>query len=195
MTDPVPSKERATPRTNAVVCEFESKNPPYKELVTADFARQLERELAVAVEILATNEKYIEGEWFNRVTYKQQARNAQEENARLRTALTGIQSCSTCEACRGAATRVLYPDPVTAFEKLAEALPAGFQFPTMEPNNEPLTHLEILSAVHHHANEIVRLTATVPVQCSPQPSRAMTDAEWVETFRVLGGSSQPPGDG
>lgn len=64
-----------------------------------------------------------------------------------------------------------YPDPVTAFEKLAEALPDGFQFPTMEPNNDPLTHMEILSAVHHHASEIVRLTAAVPVECPPQPPR------------------------
>lgn len=65
-----------------------------------------------------------------------------------------------------------YPDPVTAFERLAEALPDGFEFPMMEPNNEPLTHMEILSAVHHHASEIARLTAAVPVECSPQPPGA-----------------------
>jgi hypothetical protein len=80
-----------------------------------------------------------------------------------------------CEAgyARGSAPEPAreYPDPVTAFEKLAEALPDGFQFPVMEPNNEPLTHMEILSAVHHHASEIVRLTAAVPVECSPQPPR------------------------
>lgn len=61
-----------------------------------------------------------------------------------------------------------YPDPVTAFEKLAAALPEGFQFPAMEPNTEPLTHQEIFTAVHHHASEIVRLTAAVPVQCKPE---------------------------
>lgn len=79
--------------------------------------------------------------------------------------------CSTCACGLAPEPAREYPDPVTAFEKLAEALPDGFQFPAMEPNNEPLTHMEVLSAVHHHASEIVRLTATVPVECSPQPPR------------------------
>lgn len=33
----------------------------------------------------------------------------QDEVTRLRAALTGISTCSTCEACRGAATRALGP--------------------------------------------------------------------------------------
>lgn len=36
-----------------------------------------------------------------------------QEVTRLRTALRGIQSCSTCEACRGAATLALGAEPGT----------------------------------------------------------------------------------
>lgn len=69
MTDPVPSKESATPRTDAAQGAWELHGDRW---VLADFAKQLERELTAA-----------------------------------RTALRGIQSCSTCEACRGAATLAL----------------------------------------------------------------------------------------
>lgn len=79
--------------------------------------------------------------------------------------------CSTCACGLAPEPAREYPDPVTAFENLAKALPEGFEFPTMEADTSPLTHMEILSAVHHHASEIVRLTAAVPVECSPQPPR------------------------
>lgn len=69
MTDPVPSKESDTPRTDTAQGAWELHGDRW---VLADFAKQLERELTAA-----------------------------------RTALRGIQSCSTCEACRGAATRAL----------------------------------------------------------------------------------------
>ena len=39
-----------------------------------------------------------------------------QEVERLRTALRGIQSCSTCEVCRGVATRVLTPPPEVGFD-------------------------------------------------------------------------------
>lgn len=40
-----------------------------------------------------------------------------------------------------------------------------------QADNTPLSHMEILSAVAHHAREIVRLTAAIPVACSPvEPS-------------------------
>lgn len=54
---------------------------------------------------------------------------------------------------------------------LAECVEAegGIPFVGMEASTEPLTHQEIFSAVHHHASEIVRLTAAVPAQCSSQP--------------------------
>jgi hypothetical protein len=37
----------------------------------------------------------------------------------------------------------------------------------MEPDTRPLSHMEILSAVAHHAREIARLTAALPVKCTP----------------------------
>lgn len=57
---------------------------------------------------------------------------------------------------------------------LAECVEAegGIPFVGMEASTEPLTHQEIFSAVHHHASEIVRLTAAVPAQCSSQPPGA-----------------------
>jgi hypothetical protein len=48
----------------------------------------------------------------------------------------------------------------------------GIPFVDMEASTEPLTHQEIFSAVHHHASEIMRLTAAVPAQCSSQPPGA-----------------------
>jgi hypothetical protein len=116
-----------------------------------------------------------------------------ESCVRLRTTLTGISTCSTCEACRGAATRALGAD-VAAINAavderldrverelgsvhggrimtLAECVEAegGIPFVGMEASTEPLTHQEIFSAVHHHASEIVRLTACVPAACTAQP--------------------------
>jgi hypothetical protein len=57
---------------------------------------------------------------------------------------------------------------------LAECVEAegGIPFVGMEASTEPLTHQEIFSAVHHHASEIMRLTAAVPAQCSSQPPGA-----------------------
>jgi hypothetical protein len=43
----------------------------------------------------------------------------------------------------------------------------GVTFPTMEPDTRPLSHMEILSAVAHHAREIARLTQAIPVKCTP----------------------------
>jgi hypothetical protein len=37
-----------------------------------------------------------------------------------------------------------------------------------------LSHLEILSLVAHHAREIIRLTAAIPVSCSPDPHTPST---------------------
>jgi hypothetical protein len=51
---------------------------------------RLKREAAEARDLLNS-------EWFQRVTYKQQARKAQEENERLRTTLTGITMVARCE--------------------------------------------------------------------------------------------------
>jgi hypothetical protein len=47
-----------------------------------------------------------------------------EENERLRTTLTGISTCSTCEACRGAAQRALGDEPQRAWQPIA-TIPSG----------------------------------------------------------------------
>ena len=70
------------------------------------------------------------------------------------------------------------PEPETApvfdyekFTKDFENTPP-VAFPSMEGDKSPLGHLEILSAVAHHARELVKLTETVPVECSGQPPGA-----------------------
>jgi hypothetical protein len=55
------------------------------------------REAAQELERLC---KFINSEFFNRVTYKQ-------ENDRLRAVLGGIATCATCQACQGAASIAL----------------------------------------------------------------------------------------
>lgn len=61
------------------------------------------------------------------------------------------------------------PSPVEAFQALQDALPDGFRFPTMDTNDaSPVTQQEVVSAIHHHARELARLTAAWP----PQPPDA-----------------------
>lgn len=65
----------------------------------------------------------------------------------------------------------------------------GATFPQqMAPDTRPLSHMEILSAVAHHASEIARLTAAVPVQCTPD-SAVETSCEpvWMLERRHPGG--------
>lgn len=51
---------------------------------------------------------------------------------------------------------------------VAASQAGGATFPQqMQPDTTPLSHMEILSAVAHHAREIARLTEAVPVRCSP----------------------------
>lgn len=45
---------------------------------------------------------------------------------------------------------------------------APLQSPMDTSDASPITHMEIISAVAHHAREIAKLTEAVPVECSPQ---------------------------
>lgn len=56
---------------------------------------------------------------------------------------------------------------------VAKAQAGGAAFAQqMEPDTRPLSHMEILSAVGHHAREIARLTETVPVKCTPDETNS-----------------------
>lgn len=57
---------------------------------------------------------------------------------------------------------------------VAAAQAGGATFPQqMQPDNRPLSHMEILSAVAHYASEIARLTAAIPVQCKPDETQPL----------------------
>lgn len=59
---------------------------------------------------------------------------------------------------------------------LAECVEAegGFSFQTMPASDSPVTQQEVVSAIHHHASEIARLTAAWPAQ-PPRDALHCTD--------------------
>jgi hypothetical protein len=100
--------------------------------------------------------------------------------AKAEAALDEWEACDTCARVRELIEMIdAVPAPEPAVEHggrimtLAECVEAegGIPFQAMEASTEPLTHQEIFSAVLHHANEIVRLTACVPAACTSQPPR------------------------
>jgi hypothetical protein len=85
-------------------------------------------------------------------------------------------------------------DPVPSKDQLPQAMPAS---------ESPVTQLEIVSAINHHARELARLTATWP---APEPPVVQLEGEChnCKAWMVLRSdtaeahyepaSSQPPGD-
>lgn len=86
-----PPAERTTPRTDekSLRASFPCKRPPTFEYIPADFARQLERELAAATERLERAEKVLEAT--NRVWFESKngiGGEANEIRAMIRDALS-----------------------------------------------------------------------------------------------------------
>jgi hypothetical protein len=59
----------------------------------------------------------------------------------------------------------------------------------MRPSESPVTHQEIFSAVHHHASEIARLTAAVPVACTGHEPSTATVTEIALKYQATRGDA------
>lgn len=129
------------------------------------------------------------------------------EIERLRSALRGIQSCSTCEACRGAATLALggaAPEPAGDLASAARNLLALVQNkgqPMSHPDNRKLTDAGDVILVSEARLWMLQLALSKPTASAP-PSlevvRAFYDTigrpnELLEALKP--DSTQPPGDG
>lgn len=131
---------------------------PSKELTWAervDAAKSFNDVLAVAREMSYEVERLA-------ADNKRLAKEAHEWWSALAEALKSKPTASAHEPARE------YPSPAEAFEKLAAALPEGFDFPAMDTSDaSPVTQQEIVSAIFHHARELTRLTETWPAQPPP----------------------------
>lgn len=82
------------------------------------------------------------------------------ENAKLKTTLRGIQSCSTCEACRGAATRAL-GDPLPAETRAATSRGAHSTEDAGRPGPSDIVEQMRLAGYHDWATAVERLERRV----------------------------------
>jgi hypothetical protein len=113
MTDPVPSKKRdiADDLLEAVTVLGE---PSHREAVAGTIGRaagvinRLRSDLEELHDAHDTLERKLDS---CGVECSATMKSLLAENERLRTTLTGISTCSTCEACRGAAQRALGGEP------------------------------------------------------------------------------------
>lgn len=105
MTDPVPSKEcfwtkcsdsRRCAAFGSCVAKTQAGGATFPQAMPASESPVTQQEIVSAIHHHARELARLTATW-----------PAQDEIERLRTALTGVQSCSTCEACRGAATLAL----------------------------------------------------------------------------------------
>lgn len=114
MTDPVPSKELTLQR-----CPFCGGQPRWckddehecHRIVCDGCKVSIDFDENPDVETVEELRAIMADKWNRRVDELEELHDAHDtlerENDRLKTALRGIQSCSTCEACRGAATLAL----------------------------------------------------------------------------------------
>lgn len=186
MTAPVPSKEcfwtkcsdsRRCAAFGSCVAKTQAGGATFPQAMPASESPVTQQEIVSAIHHHARELARLTATW-----------PAQDEIERLRTALTGIQSCSTCEACRGAATLALggvQPKPAHEREmphcstcacppyQAPEPEPTHFAFLIKRPRDKEawptiFTSCERAIAYEHRASAVVPVRLALPPSGEPQ---------------------------